>query len=55
MSTDDAKVTANTMPLFLAGAVVVWTLYYSKRSQRKGGLAARKARARGEVPPAMPT
>lgn len=55
VSTDDAKVTANTMPLLFAGAVVVWTLYYSKRSQRRGENAARKARARGETPPAMPT
>jgi hypothetical protein len=54
-STGMAKVTANTMPLVFAGLVVVWTLYYSKSSQRKGERAATAARARYEKPPAMPT
>jgi hypothetical protein len=54
-STGTAKATSNAMPFVFAGVVVAWNVYYAKRGQRKGELAAKAARARGETPPAMPT
>ncbi len=54
-STDTAKATSNLMPLVFAGVVVVWNVYYAKRGQRQGELAAKAAHASGEAPPAMPS
>ena len=54
-TTGTAKATSNVMPPVFAAVVIAWNVYYAKRGQRKGELAAKAARARGETPPAMPT
>jgi hypothetical protein len=54
-STGTAKATSNVMPLVVAAIVIAWNIAYAKRGRRQGELAANAARARGDVPPAMPT
>lgn len=43
-STGTAKTTSNLMPIAFAGLVVVWTVYYSRRSRRKGGCIQGRSR-----------
>jgi len=54
-STGVAKATSNLMPFAFAAVVIAWNVAYGKRGQRQGEIAAEAARARGDVPPAMPT
>ena len=54
-SENTAKLTSNLLPLVVAAAVVAWNVSYAKRGQRQGELAQEAARARGELPPAMPS
>jgi len=49
-STGTAKASSNVMPLVVAGLVVIWNISYAKRSQRKGELAERAPRTRGDAP-----
>ena len=50
-----AKATSNLMPFVFAAVVIAWNVAYATRGRRQGALAADAARARGDVPPAMPT
>jgi hypothetical protein len=54
-STGVAKATSTLMPFAFIAVVSVWNIAYAKRGRREGELAAVAARARGDVPPAMPT
>jgi hypothetical protein len=54
-STGTARATSNVLPFVFAAVVIAWNVAYAKRGRRQGELAAEAARARGDVPPAMPT
>ena len=50
-----AKTSSTVLPLVFAAVLVAWNISYAKRGHRRGLLAEQAARARGDVPPAMPT
>ena len=49
-----ARTSSTVLPLVFAAVLVAWNISYAKRGHRQGVLAEQAARARGDVPPAMP-
>jgi len=54
-STGTALVLSKAMPYAVAGMLAIWNVAYARRSHRAGERLGAAARARGEVPPQMPS